>query len=351
MSLDVVGNLAKDTTGGNGTIHCIDSQNQAANPLAPLVQGSSEKAKFPTLSNPIILDGGMSRELMRLNAPFRQPEWSALALIEAPHLVEQVHRDFATAGADVLTTNSYALVPFHIGAERFEQHGQELAGLAGRLARSAADHERIRSKRRVLVAGSLPPVFGSYRQDLFDAERVDSYLEVLVRGLSPHIDIWLGETLSSIAEAKAVERAVMRTGKPLWIAFTLNDNEESTPAASLRSGESVKEATCWACSSSAESLLFNCSRPEFMDSALNDAKSVISQQSRSIPLGVYANAFEPKPRPHAANEVIMPTRDDMSVKSYSELAWGWVANGATIVGGCCGICCEHIAQLTQDVRS
>ncbi|SUU96793.1 Uncharacterised protein [Avibacterium paragallinarum] len=27
-----------------------------------------------------ILDGGMSRELMRLNAPFRQPEWSALAL-------------------------------------------------------------------------------------------------------------------------------------------------------------------------------------------------------------------------------------------------------------------------------
>ena len=29
-----------------------------------------------------ILDGGMSRELMRLNAPFRQPEWSALSLYE-----------------------------------------------------------------------------------------------------------------------------------------------------------------------------------------------------------------------------------------------------------------------------
>ena len=32
----------------------------------------------------VILDGGMGRELQRRGAPFRQPEWSALALIEAP---------------------------------------------------------------------------------------------------------------------------------------------------------------------------------------------------------------------------------------------------------------------------
>ncbi|MFT6908047.1 MAG: S-methylmethionine-dependent homocysteine/selenocysteine methylase, partial [Oleiphilaceae bacterium] len=33
---------------------------------------------------PIILDGGMGRELLRIGAPFQQPEWSAQALIEAP---------------------------------------------------------------------------------------------------------------------------------------------------------------------------------------------------------------------------------------------------------------------------
>lgn len=32
----------------------------------------------------VILDGGMGRELQRSGAPFRQPEWSALALSEAP---------------------------------------------------------------------------------------------------------------------------------------------------------------------------------------------------------------------------------------------------------------------------
>lgn len=82
-----------------------------------------------------LLDGGMSRELMRLNAPFRQPEWSALPLIETPYLVEQVHTEFLQAGADVITTNSYTIVPFHIGDERFDKDAQLLAERAGQLAK------------------------------------------------------------------------------------------------------------------------------------------------------------------------------------------------------------------------
>ena len=46
-----------------------------------------------------ILDGGMSRELMRLNAPFRQPEWSALSLYKQPSAVQQVHENFIANGA------------------------------------------------------------------------------------------------------------------------------------------------------------------------------------------------------------------------------------------------------------
>lgn len=70
-----------------------------------------------------ILDGGMSRELQRLGAELKQPEWSALALINAPDIVRKVHAEFIDAGADVVTTNSYALVPFHIGEERFQKDG------------------------------------------------------------------------------------------------------------------------------------------------------------------------------------------------------------------------------------
>lgn len=63
----------------------------------------------------VVLDGGMGRQLERSGAPFRQPEWSAWALMEAPHTVLEAHRAFIASGADVISSNSYALVPFHIG--------------------------------------------------------------------------------------------------------------------------------------------------------------------------------------------------------------------------------------------
>ena len=40
----------------------------------------------------IVLDGGTGRELARIGAPFAQPEWSALSLIEAPPFVTRVHQ-------------------------------------------------------------------------------------------------------------------------------------------------------------------------------------------------------------------------------------------------------------------
>ena len=59
-----------------------------------------------TRVNVRVLDGGMGRELQRIGAPFRQPEWSALALIEAPEYVLRAHQAFVAAGARIITTNS-----------------------------------------------------------------------------------------------------------------------------------------------------------------------------------------------------------------------------------------------------
>src|SRR5688572_12459013 len=151
-------------------------------------------------ANTVILDGGMGRELQRRGAPFRQPEWSALALSEAPQAVEAVHTAYIESGANVITSNSYAVVPFHIGEERFAAEGQALAALAGELARRAVEA----SGKAVRVAGSLPPLFGSYRPDLFDAARATELLAPLVKGLAPHVDLWLAETQSSIVEARAI---------------------------------------------------------------------------------------------------------------------------------------------------
>lgn len=296
-----------------------------------------------------ILDGGMSRELQRLGAQLKQPEWSALALIDTPDIVRQVHAEFIEAGADVVTTNSYALVPFHIGEERFQKEGASLIALSGKLAREAADA----SGRKVTVAGGLPPIFGSYEPQNFDSTRVQDYLKVLVENLAPHVDVWLGETLSLIAEGDAVREAVAVTGKPFWVSFTLNDNAAQVDGnePQLRSGETVRAAAEWAAGSGAAALLFNCSKPEVMKAAVETATSVFKDRGVSIEIGVYANAFEGEQGDAAANEGLHETRADLTDDAYSRFACTWAEAGATMIGGCCGIGAAHIHTVAGALRA
>jgi len=293
-----------------------------------------------------ILDGGMSRELARLGAPLRQPEWSALALMEAPDVVRQAHAEFIAAGADVISTNSYALVPFHIGLNRFWEEGPALIALAGRLAREAA--AAAPPDRRPLVAGALPPIFGSYEPQNFDPARAPHYLNVLVENLQPYVDLWLAETLSLIAEAEAARASVAGTGKPLWTSFTLLDDigAEHSAAPRLRSGETVEDAAAWAADSGAQALLFNCSRPEVMASAVEIAAGVFRDRGASLEIGVYANAFEPSPEAGGANETLHSVRADLTGEAYCAFARRWIKAGATLIGGCCGVGAAHIGRLS-----
>jgi homocysteine S-methyltransferase len=288
-----------------------------------------------------MLDGGTGRELKRMGAPFRQPEWSALALIEAPTYVTQVHARYAESGADVITTNSYALVPFHLGDERYARDGAALASLAGQLARDVADH----AAHPVRVAGSLPPVCGSYRADLFDAAAARPLVEVLVTALRPSVDLWLGETLSAIEEARLLRAVIGRDEKPLWLSFTLSDDGTYDDVPRLRSGETVEAAITAALELEAAAVLFNCSQPEVMGAAVTVARQVIDDAHRHVEVGVYANAFPPMRKDATANEVLVDIRADLDPPGYLRFAKAWVEHGATIIGGCCGIGPEHIAVL------
>ena len=324
-----------------------------------------------------VLDGGLSRDLIALHAPFAQPEWSALALIQRPDLVQRVHEQFIEAGAEVVTTGSYACVPFHIGEERFwsgatggaRAGGAALVRRSGRVAREAraavamrewemvngvGDEEIMqRAERKVRIAGSLPPIFGSYEPQLFDSNSVQKYLSVLVDNLQGYVDMWLGETLSLIEEGEAVVKAVKETGKPVWISFTLDDAHEDKHDVPprLRGGETVQDAAIWATKSGVEALLFNCSRPEVMSQAIQMATAVFDIRESDVRLGVYANAFEPVSRQDAANVKISVVREDLDVQRYVEFVRGWIEEGASIVGGCCGIGHGHIRQVAEIVRS
>ena len=293
-----------------------------------------------------VLDGGMGRELARRGAPFRQPEWSALALMEAPETVREVHQAYAASGARVITTNSYALVPFHIGDERFAADGERLAALAGQLARDVADGQA----GAVQVAGSLPPLFGSYRADLFEADRVSELATPLIRGLSPHVDIWLAETMSLIAEPLALKALLPEDGKPFWVSFTLEDEAPGSEP-TLRSGERVTDAVTALASAGVSAILFNCCQPEVIEGALKVASARLQALGRTdIRLGAYANTFPPQPKEATANDGLDEIRADLGPQDYLGWAERWRAVGANLIGGCCGIGPEHIQALASRLR-
>ncbi|MHA6198065.1 homocysteine S-methyltransferase family protein [Pseudomonas wadenswilerensis] len=293
----------------------------------------------------VILDGGMGRELQRRGAPFRQPEWSALALSEAPEAVVAVHRAYIEAGALVITSNSYAVVPFHIGEERFKAEGRALASTAGQLARAAADA----GPQKVQVAGSLPPLFGSYRPDLYQPERVGEVLTPLVEGLSEHVDLWLAETQSAVAEVRAIRAGLPQDGKPFWVSFTLQD-EDVDEVPRLRSGEPVAEAAEAVAALGVQTLLFNCSQPEVIGDAIDAALAVFQRLGVDISVGAYANAFPPQPKDATANDGLDELREDLDPPGYLQWAQDWRKRGASLLGGCCGIGPEHIALLASGLK-
>ena len=287
-----------------------------------------------------ILDGGMGRELHRRGAPFKQPEWSALALMLEPESVKRAHQRFVDAGAEVITTNTYALVPFHIGAEKFQADGRKLADLAGRMARAASRG----ALHTAQVAGSLPPLFGSYRPDLFDEAKAPALIRPLIDGLSPHVDLWLAETQSALAEARFARKMLAEDKRPFWVSFTLDDDLPDLAQPRLRSGEDVAPAVTAMLELGVDAVLFNCSQPEIMEGAVDAARAVREAHGFKARIGIYANAFPPASN-DAANEVISDIRADLTPARYAQFAKAWVQHGADIVGGCCGIGPEHIAGI------
>lgn len=292
------------------------------------------------MTNITILDGGMGRELERMNAPFHQPEWSALALIEAPEKVTEAHLNFINAGAEVITTNTYAVVPFHIGDDMFSEKGHALIQTAANCAKDAV----TKSGKDIKIAGCIPPLFGSYKPELFDEER---YLEILtpqIEGQESIVDFWLIETISSIQEVVLVCKTLKKmSDKPIWLSFCPDSS-----TGNLRSGETIDDICNIVSLLSPDAVLFNCLQAEAVSSCI---MTTIQKFGGTVPVGAYANAFAVPTGHQAANSSVTPLRDDLTPDCYLKFAKDWIDQGATIIGGCCGIMPEHIAVIASEVKS
>ncbi|MEE8556832.1 MAG: homocysteine S-methyltransferase family protein, partial [Myxococcota bacterium] len=177
--------------------------------------------------------------------------WSAKALLDAPEIVVEVHRDYIRAGAEVITTNSYAVTPPLLTRAGLQDRLEELTVLATELAERARDA----CGKPVRIAGSVPPLDTSYRPDLVgdDPTLEESYRRI-VSALEPNVDLLLCETMSSIREAAAAVRAARETSLEVWVSWTLQGNRTDR----LPSGETLTAAYDAIASLGVDAALVNC---------------------------------------------------------------------------------------------
>lgn len=286
-----------------------------------------------------LLDGGMGQELVARSGDEPTPLWATRVMLDHPHLVRAIHDDYFAAGATVATTNTYAI--HHDRLERFgldhlfsDLHRKAVAEAVA--ARTAHGSGRI--------AGSMGPLIATYRADvtLPIAEAAPKYAEIAAL-LGPEVDLILCETMASVTQAEGALLGAQAAKRPVWLSVTVHDRDGTR----LRSEEPLSDLRRLVDTYRPAAVLVNCSVPEAMAAALQVLRDF------GIPFGAYANGFT-----HISDGFLedAPTvaalthRHDLTPERYVDFAMGWVAQGATIVGGCCEVGPAHIAALSRALR-
>ncbi len=288
-----------------------------------------------------LLDGSIGQELVKRSGDRATPLWSTQVMIDHPKLVGEVHLDYFNAGATVASTNTYAVLPDRLARIGLEDRLADLTATAVRAARRA----RAATGGQGRVAGVLGPLVQSYRPDRCPPpdEAAAIYAEPVAL-MRDHVDLLLLETMSSTEQAEGALRAASGQGLPVWLAVSVDDEDGTR----LRSGEPLTALGATLARHRPDALLVNCSRPEAVDAALDDIAAF------GLPFGAYANGFTGITQGFlgdAPTVDALEQRKDMGPVSYAEEVMGWVARGATIVGGCCEIGPDHIAEIRRCLQA
>ena len=286
-----------------------------------------------------LLDGGMGQELIRRSSAAKpHPLWSLQVMMDEPELVANVHRDFCLAGARVICLNTYSVTRHRLQMGSALPDLPELLKHAGDLARAGIQASGLSG---IDIVASLPPLTASYlKQSPFSPEQMKDEYKELMELQRYHVDGFLAETLSSIAEGEAVLLAAQEADTGVHLAFTVQDEDGTR----LRSGELLEDALRVCVPLKPLSIILNCSVPEAIDQGL----PLLALATQTF--GAYANGFHSITALKPGGTVdVLSAREELTPPVYTEMALQWLDLGASILGGCCEVGPAHIEALAAGI--
>ena len=284
-----------------------------------------------------LLDGGLGQELIKRSSAPPHTLWSTKVMMDEPHLVSDIHRDFCLAGAKVICLNTYAVSRHRLDTYAPEEPLDLMLETALQVAnRGISDAKRV---DQVSIVASLPPLNASYDHTVApEFESAYTQYRELVRLQKHRVDAFLLETMSNIAEASAGAKAIRDEGVVGAVAFTVSDSDATV----LRSGESLQEAIEAVMPYAPDAILINCSIPEMVTEGLK----IVAESG--VRFGGYANGFTSVEALVPGSTVdLLTQRQDLGPEEYLAFVKSWIDLGAEIIGGCCEIGPSHIAAIAD----
>lgn len=277
----------------------------------------------------ILLNGGMGTEILRRGVPTTLPLWSAEALLTHPQVVQKIHEDYITAGAEIIVTNTFRTTRRTFAKEGIAERAHATTLLACQLAHQAL--EEVQPPHAVYIAGSIAPLEDCYSPQLTPPEEAlvqehEIYAQALVEG---GVDFLLLETMITLRETMAAIQAAKKCHIPFAVSFCTNAQ------GNLLGGESLEEVVREVEKYDPLFLGVNCISP-----ALGTATLASLKKFTSKPLSVYAQG---EGMPH--DEQGWEFMEEKQSEDYLMHAQRWIQEGALVIGGCCGTSPAYIEKL------
>ncbi|MCD8260673.1 MAG: methionine synthase [Bacteroides sp.] len=304
----------------------------------------------------LILDGAMGTMIQQYNLreedfrgdrfadiPGQMKGNNDLLCLTRPDVVQDIHRKYLEAGADIIETNTFSSTTISIDDYQVEAYVREINLAAVKLAREVADEYTAKdpSKPR-FIAGSIGPTNKTcsmspdvndpaMRAVTFD-EMAASYQQQMEALLEGGVDALLIETIFDTLNAKAAIFAAQEAMRikgmevPLMLSVTVSDSGGRTLSGQALDAflTSVEHAPVF-------SVGLNCSF------GARQMKPFLQSLAARAPyyISVYPNAG----LPNSLGEY------DQSPAEMAEQVKEYLEEGlVNIIGGCCGTTNEYIAE-------
>lgn len=273
-----------------------------------------------------------------------------LLTLTRPDIIQEIHRKYLEAGADIIETNTFSSQRVSLADYGMEDLCAEINRNAVRLARDIAEEytQRDPSKPRFVVASigptnkscSISPDMGdpSARAISFDslAEAYEEQMGVLIEeGVDAFLIETIFDTLNAKAALYAAEEAMNKRRKkvPIMLSVTLSDK-----AGHLLSGQTLQSFLSSVSHAPIFSLGLNCSF------GAKEMKPFLAELANTSPY--YVSAYPNAGLPNALGQYDQSPQE-MAGKVKEFVNEGWV----NIIGGCCGTTDEYIALYRDIVRT